>query len=134
MAAVKCPGGRVNEIDISYDPLLDKRGYTRHEHQPADQAFIIYAGPWAQASAIWPGETIYLDRVLTVLRWNDDDWKAFQQAMGHDVSDDDVMKVKIAVADGGDPPPEVRPDETWHEKTAEVLVQAWPELEELASS
>lgn len=133
VAAAKCPDGHVDEIDIRNTPFVEtERGGTKHDHRPEDQAFIIYAGPWAHARAKWPGETIDLDRVLAVLRWNADDWTAFQQVHGHEVSANDLMQFQIAATDGGIAPPEYWPNMTWHEEAAEVLVRAWPEIQELA--
>jgi hypothetical protein len=133
LAAAKCPEGRVDEIDIRFNPFVaDERGATKHDHRPEDQAFIIYAGPWAHARAVWPGETIDLDRVLAFLRSNTDDWVAFQKVHGHNVGPNEVIQLGIAASDGGIGPREYRPSLTWHEAAAEVLTRAWAEIEELA--
>ncbi|WP_197517830.1 hypothetical protein [Mycobacterium sp. E796] len=143
VAAVKCPGGRVDEIDISYNPLVDDeaRGYTKHDHEPEDQAFIIYGGPWAHARAWIIGEETrdgddrtFESKVAEAFRCNHDDWFAYERQMGGDV---DAIKAFIdeevaAFVEGRDrnvePPPLTAPDPEWHV----TLTKAWPEIEELA--
>ena len=48
VAAVR-RGGWVNEIDIS------DKGHTCTEHEPADKAFIVYAGPWRERAPYGDG-------------------------------------------------------------------------------
>ena len=134
VAAIKSPGGQVLSIDISNTPEVsdDQRGHTHCRIVGADEAFIIYAGSWAQASLVWPDETLDLDRVLALMRWNTDDWKAFQEVVGRRVTDRDVLELQSSVESGGVVPPEYRPDAEWHKKVADVLGPAASEIEQLA--
>lgn len=143
VAAVISPGGRVDEIDISFNEEFDERGHTLHHHEPADQAFIIYAGPWAHALA-WTIDETYQrpanglipspDKVAEAFRCNHDDWYAYERQMRGDV---DVIKAFIDEEVGAfaeerkcrlKPPPLTEPDPKWDGK----LGKAWPEIEELA--
>jgi hypothetical protein len=46
--------GEVFEIDIALPP----DGFTHYQEADADYAFVVYAGQWAQARALWTEETI----------------------------------------------------------------------------
>jgi len=133
VAALRSPRGRVLMIDITNKPLLgdQERGHTLSQTVDADEAFVIYAGSWAHASLIWPGETIDPDRVLGALRWNADDWLAFQQVAGHATAEKDDLALQASQT-SGIAPPEYRPGSEWHQKATDVLGAAWSEIEELA--
>lgn len=128
IAAMKT-GGRVRQMNICDRNEDDKNGYTIASYPDVDEAFYIYAGPWAEAKFSKPSETIDLDRVLGCLRTNADDWTAFQRATGHDVDDFAWISMQAPLAFGGLMPPEYRPNWAWHEKAAAVLLQAWDDGE-----
>ena len=52
VAALMRGGGEITSITI--EPTADYLGYTWTRIKPFDRAFIIYAGPWAEARAHGP--------------------------------------------------------------------------------
>ena len=55
VAALMRGGGEITSITI--EPTADYLGYTWTRIKPFDRAFIIYAGPWAEARAQWTEPT-----------------------------------------------------------------------------
>lgn len=146
VAVAKCSGGRVDEIDITYNP--DHRGRTLHDHRPEDQAFIIYAGPWAHALVLWKYEAFdeetrdsndknFADHVRAQFGGNLDDYRAYELEMSGANSVVDTYEVELLNAhfEGKDccavPPPIITPpDPAWHEK----MVEAQCEIDALANA
>jgi len=96
VAVANCPQGRVDEIDVGYNELVGEwLGQTLHDHRDEDQAFIIYAGPWAHARAEWPEETIDVAHVEIQYRRNFSDWRAYERAKGGDVSAVDAYELAL---------------------------------------
>jgi hypothetical protein len=69
-----------------------------------------------------------------MFRRNFHDWRAYERVMGGDVSAIDAYELALeeAFMEGRAcdvvPPPITQPDTVWHER----LVEAWPEIRELA--
>ena len=51
VAAVSRGGSRLTAVTL--DPDRHGEGLTRSRHKPVDDAFITYAGPWAEARHAW---------------------------------------------------------------------------------
>ena len=125
IAAIKTPHGSVKYIDICDRNVDDESGGTFASSPDADDAFRIYAGPWAEEKFNNPDEAIDRDGVLGCLRTNEDDWTDFQHALGNDVSPTAWTQMQEAALGIGTAPREYRPSSAWHDKATSVLVKAW---------
>ncbi len=92
VAALMRGGGEITSITI--EPTADYLGYTWTRIKPFDRAFIIYAGPWAEARAQWTDPTfdgcdgdgcLFEDLVTAAfLRNYDGDATEYKQALDYD--------------------------------------------------
>jgi hypothetical protein len=130
IAAIKCPDGCVEYIDIcNRDENDEENGGTSATTRNADDAFRVYAGPWAEANLDTPSESVNADRVFDFLRANRDDWIAFQRLAGNEVGVSEWTQLHESLLFGDAMPPEYRPPQSWHEKAHGVLAPVWEDGE-----
>lgn len=122
-------------------------GFTRHEKLDADYAFVLYAGPWAQARAdrahrgflrrcfLWPGRC-FARHVAIMFGHNYDDWRAYEEEMDGNVDvvlAYDLAKTRAYHEQGMrryDIPATITPpNKEWDRELAKV----WPEIQKLAT-
>jgi hypothetical protein len=123
--------GFVTSMDFSFEVE------TKTNLKKADEAFMVWAGPWAQAH--WEGNCT-VDRIMELFQtqsWFD--WPVYEEARDpRRAAEMDVRgaALRAEVADGEKRPkpenlPAVTPPEPgWHCE----LMKAWPEIEGLAES
>jgi len=105
-----------------------------------DYAFIVYAGPWAEARAGWTEPTIddavldatgrsFAAHVAAAFSFNTSDWVEYEQEMGGDFSA--VSNAGLAEMFGWEFewPRMTPPEPTWPAE----LEARWPEIQELAT-
>jgi hypothetical protein len=122
-------GGYVKYIDLSR--AEEELQETCTDDKCANKAFMIWAGPWAQAR--WDGDCT-VDRIMAIFQtqsfW---DWPDYEERFGRDVRDwataADLAKT-LGRPMPEDPPPVTPPDPGWDAE----LTEAWPEIEQLANS
>jgi hypothetical protein len=136
LVAAHMRGVRVASIhvDTHYGHIKIERG------SGVEYAFILYAGPWAEARAGWPEPTIddtaldtsgrsFADQVAFAFSCNTSDWAEYEQEMGGDVGA--VSDAGLVEMFGWDFawPPVTPPDPAWDAE----LEARWPEVQQLAA-
>jgi hypothetical protein len=126
-------GGYVTSMDMNLSFIVE----TTTDLKKVDEAFMVWAGPWAQA--YWEG-TCTVDRIVELFQtqsWFD--WPAYEEARdGGRAAEMDVRgasgRAEFADLQGlprpEDLPPVTPPEPGWHCE----LTKAWPEIERLAQS
>jgi hypothetical protein len=125
-------GGYVTSIDLTARKM-GKRDLqeTVTDDQPADKAFMIWAGPWAQAR--WEDDCT-TERVQAIFRTQSFfDWRFYEARFGNDVSYWAQLAENAKIRKL--PPPKNLPTVTsplpgWDAE----LGKAWPDIEHLAES
>jgi hypothetical protein len=120
VAAMMCDGGTF--VSVSIEPAC-----TVTRLSPEDRAFVIYAGPWAQARAEWTAPT------LDGLDDADDEGLLFDDYVTTalvDSRDHDLALYTEALADDPDDPDEDRERaQTWTRE----LESVWPVMQQVAA-
>lgn len=133
IGAIRCPDGCIKYIDIcNREENDEENGGTFATTRNADDAFRVYAGPWAQAKFLAPGESVDAAAAFEFLRGNRDDWIAFQGLVGNKVGVSEFTQMQESVLFGLpmlSEYREYRPPQEWHEKADSVLAAAWNEGE-----
>ncbi|BBY08113.1 M50 family metallopeptidase [Mycobacterium noviomagense] len=89
VAALLRGGGELKSMTI--EPTADYAGCTWSRSKAVDRAFIVYAGPWAEARVRWNGPTLddfdedgldFNDHLMTAFLRNPDDRAAYKEAGG----------------------------------------------------
>jgi hypothetical protein len=121
--AAQILGGYVTKMDIS--PTGD--AHTWH-HDPADLAFIAWAGSWAENHHL--GGDCTADGLMAFMReFNSFDWLAYHNAQGCNYSNDDRFDAELcAELCRGPRVAEIAPQDGWDRDLAE----ARHEIEDLA--
>lgn len=125
-------GGYVKSIDLTAR-RKGKRDLqeTVTDDQPADKAFMIWAGPWAQAR--WE-ENCTTERIQAILRTQSFfDWREYEQRHGNDVSHWAQLAENAKIRKQPPPknlPPVTAPLPGWDAE----LSKAWPDIQRLAES
>jgi hypothetical protein len=96
VAAMMRGGGEF--VSVTIEPTADHLGFTRYRGHAWDRAFVIYAGPWAEARVQWPVSdinsedddgAIFDDYVIAALWRNaDGDLRDYEALCG---ADDDAQ-------------------------------------------
>jgi hypothetical protein len=125
--------GYVTSMDMNLSYIVE----TSTNLKKADKAFMVWAGPWAQA--YWEGNCT-VDRIMELFQtqsWFD--WPVYEEARdGLRAAEMDVRGAagRAEIAEGlkrprpEDLPPVTPPEPGWHTE----LTKAWPELKHLAES
>lgn len=124
-ASVMRGGSELRSITIK--PTQDWRGHTLSRMKVFDAAFIIYGGPWAEARAQWPLDTLdgedddgytFDDHLVGAWLLNHDgDGRAYEQSLRDE-----------AAALGGFIPDRESREATWSME----LERAWPAIQRMA--
>jgi hypothetical protein len=130
-----------------FEILIDfPGGFTRHQEAGGDYAFILYAGPWAQARAQWTKETIdtgtrdddghsFEEHVKAMFGSNPDDWCKYEHEKGGDCSTIAAYQAEETEAyEKGElyrfaPAPITTPDREWDT----LLENAWTTIKDVAT-
>lgn len=125
-------GGYVWSID-----LTPRKKGKRHlqetvtDDQPADKAFMIWAGPWAQAR--WEDDCT-TERIQVIFRTQSFyDWRHYEERFGNDVSYWAQLAENAKIRKRPPPknlPPVTLPLPGWEAE----LSEAWPDIQHLAAS
>jgi hypothetical protein len=119
----------VKYIDLT--KVAEEEQETCTDDQLADNAFMIWAGLWAQAR--WEGNCT-TDRIKAIFQtqsfW---DWRLYEERFGRDVSgwaNEANAANKLGRQMPADPPPVTSPLPGWDAE----LTTSWPEIARLAES
>lgn len=122
-------GGYVHYTDLT--KAEEEEQETKTDDKPANKAFMIWAGPWAQAR--WEGNCT-VDRIMEIFQqqsyW---DWPLYEERFGRDVRDwADAANAadKLGHPMPDNPPPVTPPNPGWDAE----LRRAGPEIDQLANS
>jgi hypothetical protein len=126
-------GGYVKHIDVvvAEDLPDDLRQETCTDDKCANKAFVIWAGPWAEA---YREGNCTLERITAIFQGQSfSDWRGYEDIFGNDVSKA-AMDAELAAQHGdpmpASPTPLTPPNPRWDGD----LKNVWPQIERLAES